>query len=57
MDGDSPAAMLYGIPPGQDFQCPVGDIDKETVPWCSTDDTAYEPTVLPARFPNLLVNG
>lgn len=34
------------------------DIDKETVSWSlNFDDTDYEPTVLPARYPNLLVNG
>lgn len=34
------------------------DIDKDTVSWSlNFDDTEYEPTVLPARYPNLLVNG
>ncbi len=34
------------------------DIDKKTVDMVlNFDDTEYEPTVLPARFPNLLVNG
>ena len=34
------------------------DIEKETVLWAPNfDDTAMEPTVLPARYPNLLVNG
>ncbi len=34
------------------------DIDKDTVSWSlNFDDTDYEPTVLPARYPNLLVNG
>lgn len=34
------------------------DIEKETVLWAPNfDDTAHEPTVLPARYPNLLVNG
>ena len=34
------------------------DIDKNTVPWAwNFDDTEKEPTVLPAAFPNLLVNG
>lgn len=34
------------------------DIEKDTVSWSlNFDDTDYEPTVLPARYPNLLVNG
>ncbi|MFN1208151.1 DNA gyrase subunit A, partial [Enterococcus lactis] len=34
------------------------DIDKDTVDWVPNfDDTENEPTVLPSRFPNLLVNG
>lgn len=34
------------------------DIDKETVDWYPNfDDTLMQPTVLPSRFPNLLVNG
>src|ERR1700716_508474 len=34
------------------------DIDKETVDWTPTyDGSLVEPTVLPAKFPNLLVNG
>ncbi len=34
------------------------DLDKETVPWAPNfDDRFLEPTVLPAKFPNLLVNG
>ncbi|MFL2029310.1 DNA topoisomerase IV subunit A [Loigolactobacillus zhaoyuanensis] len=59
MDGDSPAAMRYTEArtskiAGEMLQ----DIDKETVDFVPNfDDTEEEPTVLPARFPNLLVNG
>ena len=36
----------------------VKDLDKETVSWAlNFDDRFLEPTVLPAKFPNLLVNG
>ena len=59
VDGDPAAAMRYtearlaavsGVL--------LEDIDKETVAWSPNfDDTENEPTVLPARFPNLLVNG
>ncbi|MEX0924155.1 MAG: DNA gyrase subunit A [Rhodovibrionaceae bacterium] len=60
MDGDPPAAMRYtearlarvasdGL---------LEDIDRETVDFIDNyDETTTEPTVLPARFPNLLVNG
>ena len=59
IDGDSPAAMRY-------TECRLekisnmllADIDKETVNFQSNyDGREREPTVLPARFPNLLVNG
>ncbi|QGG59390.1 DNA topoisomerase IV subunit A [Loigolactobacillus bifermentans] len=59
MDGDPPAAMRYTEArlskiAGEMLQ----DIDKETVDFVPNfDDTEEEPTVLPARFPNLLVNG
>lgn len=59
MDGDGPAAYRYtearlaGV--AQEL---VRDIDKETVDMDLTfDDLEFEPSVLPARFPNLLVNG
>lgn len=59
MDGDPPAAMRYTEArlsqlSGELLQ----DIEKETVElvW-NFDDTEKEPTVLPARYPNLLVNG
>ena len=59
IDGDKPAAMRY-------TECRLeriagrmlGDIDKETVDFQQNyDGRRTEPTVLPARFPNLLVNG
>jgi DNA gyrase subunit A len=60
IDGDNAAAMRYtevrltrlaGEMLGE-------DIDKETVDWTPTyDGSLVEPTVLPAKFPNLLVNG
>ncbi|URL60887.1 DNA topoisomerase IV subunit A [uncultured bacterium] len=59
MDGDPAAAMRYTESrtskiAGQMLR----DINKDTVSWVlNFDDTEYEPTVLPSRFPNLLVNG
>ncbi|WP_033544018.1 DNA topoisomerase IV subunit A [Planococcus sp. CAU13] len=59
MDGDSPAAMRYtearlSAIAGELLR----DIDKRTVDFIPNfDDSDMEPTVLPARFPNLLVNG
>lgn len=59
IDGDSPAAMRYTESrlsriAGEMLR----DIDKETVDFqLNFDDTRQEPTVLPTRFPNLLVNG
>ncbi|NLB02048.1 MAG: DNA gyrase subunit A [Bacteroidales bacterium] len=59
VDGDSPAAMRY-------TECRLRkiaedmlvDIDKETIDFkLNFDDTLKEPTVLPTRIPNLLVNG
>ncbi|MCL2681656.1 MAG: DNA topoisomerase IV subunit A, partial [Streptococcaceae bacterium] len=59
MDGDPPAAMRYTearLSEIADFL--LQDIEKETVPFAwNFDDTEKEPTVLPANFPNLLVNG
>ncbi|MBF0306230.1 MAG: DNA gyrase subunit A [Alphaproteobacteria bacterium] len=59
MDGDPPAAMRYTearlARPAHSL---LDDIDKDTVDFQSNyDDTTREPVVLPARFPNLLVNG
>lgn len=59
MDGDPPAAMRYTEARLSEISgFLLQDIDKETVPWAwNFDDTEKEPTVLPAAFPNLLVNG
>ena len=59
MDGDRPAAMRYTEARlARVAHTLVDDIDKDTVDFGSNyDDSAREPTVLPARFPNLLVNG
>lgn len=59
MDGDSPAAMRYTESRlSKISNVLLQDIDKETVNMVlNFDDTEYEPTVLPAQFPNLLVNG
>ena len=59
MDGDPPAAMRYTEARlAQISGLMLADIDKETVEmtW-NFDDTEKEPTVLPARIPNLFVNG
>ena len=60
IDGDSAAAMRYT----EARMTPIGaaemlrDIEKDTVPFrLNFDDTLKEPDMLPARFPNLLVNG
>ncbi|GAX07908.1 DNA topoisomerase IV subunit A [Secundilactobacillus silagincola] len=59
MDGDPPAAMRYTEARLSKIAGEMlRDIDKETVDMVlNFDDTEYEPTVLPAKFPNLLVNG
>ncbi|MGE0659472.1 MAG: DNA gyrase subunit A [Reyranellaceae bacterium] len=59
MDGDPPAAMRYTEARlARVAETLLDDIDKETVDFQpSYDDSDTEPTVLPARFPNLLVNG
>ncbi|HSI66792.1 MAG TPA: DNA topoisomerase IV subunit A [Planococcus sp. (in: firmicutes)] len=59
MDGDSPAAMRYTEARLSAISSELlRDIDKRTVDFIPNfDDTEMEPTVLPARFPNLLVNG
>ncbi|HHT30756.1 DNA gyrase subunit A [Petrimonas mucosa] len=59
IDGDSPAAMRYTEARmnklGEEM---LRDIDKETVDFqFNFDDTLQEPTVLPTRIPNLLING
>jgi DNA gyrase subunit A len=59
VDGDSPAAMRYTeVRMKKIAEEMVRDIDKETVDYqLNFDDTIQEPTVLPTRIPNLLVNG
>ncbi|HGI4838465.1 TPA: DNA topoisomerase IV subunit A [Streptococcus agalactiae] len=59
MDGDSAAAMRYTEARLSEIAgYLLQDIDKNTVPFAwNFDDTEKEPTVLPAAFPNLLVNG
>ena len=59
MDGDSAAAYRYTEARlskiSNELLC---DLDKETVEWAPNfDDRLLEPTVLPAKYPNLLVNG
>ncbi|MEH7607636.1 DNA topoisomerase IV subunit A, partial [Priestia megaterium] len=59
IDGDPPAAMRYTEARLSSIAAELlRDIDKQTVEFVSNfDDTSSEPTVLPAMFPNLLVNG
>ncbi len=58
-DGDGPAAMRYTEAKLERISdSMLGDIDKDTVDFqFNFDDTLKEPTVLPSRIPNLLVNG
>ncbi|MEQ8745421.1 DNA gyrase subunit A [Pyruvatibacter sp.] len=59
VDGDPPAAMRYTeVRMGKPAHALLEDIDKDTVDFQNNyDDSEREPVVLPARFPNLLVNG
>ncbi|MGC6422554.1 MAG: DNA gyrase subunit A [Flavobacteriaceae bacterium] len=59
VDGDSPAAMRYTEARMQKIsEDMMADIEKDTVDHqLNFDDTLKEPTVLPTRIPNLLVNG
>jgi len=59
MDGDPPAAMRYTEARlARSASALLDDIDKETVPFRPNyDESTEEPQVLPARFPNLLING
>ncbi|MCJ7756810.1 MAG: DNA gyrase subunit A, partial [Gillisia sp.] len=59
VDGDSPAAMRYTEARMRKIaEDLLADIDKETVDFrLNFDDTLEEPTVLPTRVPNLLING
>jgi DNA gyrase subunit A len=59
VDGDPPAAMRYTeCRPESLAESLMADLPMETVDWVPNyDETTEEPTVLPAPFPNLLVNG
>jgi len=59
MDGDRPAAMRYTEARlARSATALLDDLDKDTVDFqANYDESEHEPTVLPARFPNLLVNG
>lgn len=59
VDGDAPAAMRYTeVRMAKIAHSLLDDLDKETVDFdVNYDETEKEPSVLPARFPNLLVNG
>ncbi|MBO6468664.1 MAG: DNA topoisomerase 4 subunit A, partial [Pelagibacteraceae bacterium] len=59
LDGDPPAAMRYTEARlAKISEKIITDLDKETIIFQPNyDDSIFEPTVLPAQFPNLLVNG
>ncbi len=59
VDGDSPAAMRYTeVRPARITEELITDIEKETVDFTPNyDGSLVEPTILPAKFPNLLING
>jgi len=59
IDGDSPAAQRYTeVRMTRLAEAILEDIDKETVPFVPNyDDSLLIPSVLPSKFPNLLVNG
>ena len=59
LDGDPPAAQRYTEVRMEPLTMELlNDLDKETVDFTPTyDDSSVEPVVMPARFPNLLVNG
>ena len=59
MDGDPPAAMRYTeVRMDQAANMLIDDIDKNTIDFQDNyDNSTREPSVLPAKFPNLLVNG
>lgn len=59
VDGDSPAAMRYTEARfSRIAEEMMADLDKETVDFSNNfDDTLEEPTVLPSKIPNLLING
>ena len=59
VDGDAPAAMRYTeVRMARLAQELLADIDKQTVDFSANyDESEHEPTVLPTRIPNLLING
>ncbi len=59
VDGDAPAAMRYTeVRMAKIAHSMLDDLDKETVDFAANyDESEHEPVVLPARVPNLLVNG
>jgi DNA gyrase subunit A len=59
MDGDPPAAMRYTeVRMAPSAHALLADLDKDTVDFqANYDESSFEPTVLPAEYPNLLVNG
>ena len=59
IDGDAPAAMRYTeVRMAKIASALLSDLEKETVDWGHNyDDSLKEPLVMPAAFPNLLVNG
>ena len=59
VDGDAPAAMRYTeVRMAKIAHELLADIDKETVDFVANyDESEHEPSVLPTRFPNLLING
>ena len=59
IDGDDPAAMRYTEARMNRFaEEMLFDIDKDTIDWIPNfDETKKEPTVLPSKLPNLLING
>ena len=59
VDGDSPAAMRYTeVRMARIAHELLADLDKETVDFIPNyDESEHEPSVLPARIPNLLING
>jgi len=59
VDGDSPAAMRYTeVRMAKIAHSMLDDLDKDTVDYTANyDESEHEPVVLPARIPNLLVNG
>ena len=59
VDGDPPAAMRYTeVRMAKVAQEVTSELEKDTVDWAPNyDDSLKEPAVMPARFPNFLVNG